>query len=171
MLETQTLNRSRTKTKLFIDVAIFVAFLVAMDPRTTGVAVHEWLGTSALAAVVIHLLLSWDWIIQITHRLKRGTNNQTRINYVLNWILFLDVTVLMFSGFMISEQVMPFLGINLPQNFTWRSLHELTSNVFLVLLGLHTALHWNWIVNTFRRYLFQPIGRIFSTNSRKDVTA
>ena len=77
----------------------------------------------------------------------------------------------MLSGFMISESVLPFLGISLPRNFAWRSLHELSTNLFLVLLGLHTALHWNWIVDTFKRYVFQPIGRMFSSSSKKDIAA
>jgi len=170
MIESKT-KTLQTKTKLAIDIAIFIAFLIAMDPRSTGIAIHEWLATASLAAIVVHLLLSWDWIVQVTRRFASTTSGQTRLNYLLNWAMFLDVTVLMLSGFMISETVMPSLGISLPGNFAWRSLHEFTSNAFLVLLGLHTALHWSWIVNTFKRYLFQPIGRIFSSNPRKDVAA
>ena len=77
----------------------------------------------------------------------------------------------MLSGFMISESLLPALGMTLPRNLAWRSLHDLSSNLFLLLLGLHTALHWNWIVDAFKRYVFQPIGRLFSTRSGKDMTA
>ena len=142
-----------------------------MEPRASGIAIHAWLTTSARAALVVHLLLSWDWIMQTSRRFIGKVHTQSRINYILNWVLFFDVTILMLSGFMISEQVMPALGFSLPQNFAWRSLHELTSNLFLVLLGLHTALHWNWIVDAFKRFIFQPIGRLFSSNKRKDVKA
>ena len=171
MIENQTKTQSKTKIKLAVDSAIFIAFLIAMDPRSSGIAVHEWLGTSAFAAIVVHLLLSWDWIVQITQRFSSKVNSQARINYILNWVLFLDVTVIILSGFMISETVVPSLGISLPQNFAWRSLHELSANTFLVLLGLHTALHWNWIADTFKRYIFQPIGKLFSSKSRKDIPA
>ena len=153
-----------------IDIAIFIAFLIAMDPHSSGIAVHEWLAVSALAAIVVHLLLSWDWIIQITKRFTSKMNNQTRINYILNWALFIDVTVVMLSGLMISQVVMPALGISLPQNFTWRSLHDLSANLFLALLGLHTALHWSWVADTFKRYIFQPLGSLFSTKSKKDIS-
>ena len=169
--KTKTLSNKtvQTKTKLVLDVAIFLAFLIAMDPHSSGIAVHEWLATAALAAIVVHLLLSWDWIIQTTRRFIGATNWQTRVNYILNWALFFDVTILMLSGFMISESVIPALGLTLPGTFTWRPLHDLTANLFLVLLGLHTALHWSWIVNAFKRYVFQPIGRLFSSSPRKDV--
>lgn len=166
---TLTKTKNQTKLKLVIDLAIFIAFLIAMDPRSSGIAVHEWLSTAALAAIVVHLLLSWDWIVQTSRRFIGKVNTQSRINYILNWVMFLDVTVLMLSGFLISEQVVPSLGISLPQNLAWRSLHDLTANLFLVLLGLHTALHWSWIVDAFKRYVFQPIGRLFSSNKGKDV--
>jgi cytochrome b len=169
MIENQT--KSRTKLKLVVDMAIFIAFLIAMDPRSSGIAVHEWLATSALAAIVVHLLLSWDWITQITRRFASKISSQSRINYILNWVLFFDVAVVMLSGFLISEQVVPSLGISLPRNFAWRSVHELSANLFLVLLGLHMALHWSWIADTFKRYIFQPIGKLLTTKSRKDIPA
>jgi hypothetical protein len=97
---------------------------------------------------------------------------QSRFNYMLNWLLFINGIVIMLSGLMISQQVMPFFGINLPQNFAWRGLHSLSTNFALLLLGLHTALHWSWIVNAFKRYVFQPIGRLFSKSvDGKDITA
>jgi cytochrome b561 len=163
--------RSQTKIKLLIDLGIFVGFLITMEPHASGLTIHEWLATSLIAVLIVHLLLSWDWIVQITRRFFSRMNRQSRINYILNWLLFIDGTVIMLSGFMISESLMPALGLQLPHNFAWRSLHDLSANLFLVLLGLHTALHWNWIVDTFKRYVFQPIGKLFSRRSRKDIPA
>jgi hypothetical protein len=168
-MENQVKTKNQTKTKLVIDVIIFIVFLIAMDPRSSGITIHEWLTTASLAALVVHLLLNWDWIVQITRRFIGKTNNLSRINYILNWLLFIDGTVIMLSGFMISESLLPFLGISLPRNFAWRSLHDLSANLFLILLGLHTALHWNWIVEAFKRCVFRPIGRIFYGRSRKDM--
>jgi uncharacterized protein DUF4405 len=170
MNETKT-KSLQTKTKLVIDILIFIAFLIAMDPRSSGIAVHEWLATAVFAAIVVHLLLSWDWVIQVTRRMFASTSMQTRLNYILNWGMFFDVTLLMLSGYMISRSVMPTLGIQLPENFAWRSLHELSANLFMILLGLHTALHWSWIVSTFKRYVFQPIAKLVMPKSQKDLTA
>lgn len=70
----------------------------------------------------------------------------------------------MISGIMISEVALPLMGIQLPQGFGWRRLHDMSANLFLLMLGVHTALHWNWIANTFYRYLInhRPIicGRV-----------
>jgi hypothetical protein len=49
---------SQTKTKLWVDILIFSIFLVAMDPRTSGIAIHECLALSVIAALIVHLLLS-----------------------------------------------------------------------------------------------------------------
>ena len=171
MTETQAKTRSQTKTKLVIDVIIFTVFLIAMEPRSSGLAIHEWLTTAALTTLVVHVLLSWDWILQTTRRFLGKTSNQARINYILNWLLFIDGTVIMLSGFMISESLLPTLGIRLPRNFAWRSVHDLSANLFLLLLGLHTALHWGWIVDAFKRYVFLPVGRLFANRSSKDRAA
>lgn len=171
MAQNETKTRSQTKTKLLIDILIFIGFLVAMDPHSSGIAVHEWLATSLIAALVVHLLLSWDWIANITSRFLNKINRTSRINYILNWLLFMDGTVIMLSGFMISESLLPFLGIQLPPGFAWRSLHDMSANLFLIILGLHTALHWSWIVDAFKRYVFQPIGRLFTSKIQKDTTA
>ena len=170
MTETQTNTKNRTKIKLVLDVIIFIAFLIAMEPRSSGITIHEWLATSLIAVLIVHLLLSWDWITRITRRFIGKINNQSRLNYILNWSLFIDGTVIMLSGFMISESLMPSLGLQFPRNFAWRGLHELSTNLFILLLGLHTALHWSWVVETFKRYVFQPILRIFAGGTNKDMT-
>ena len=159
----------QTKTKLWLDIIIFVAFLVTMDPRSSGIAIHEWLSLAMLAALTLHLLLSWDWIINISQRFMGKLGTQNRINYILNWLLFIDGTLLIVSGVMISEVAMPFLGIRLPEGFAWRRLHDMSANFGLLMLGLHTALHWSWIVNTFSRYLVKPVARLFTAKSKKDA--
>lgn len=150
MVQNETKNRSQTKTKLWIDVMIFSAFLIAMEPRASGITVHEWLATSLIAVLVVHLLLSWDWIANITGRFIGKINNSSRINYILNWLLFIDGTVLILSSFLISQSLMPFLGIELPQGFAWRRLHDVSANSFLVLLGctLHCTGTGSWIRST-----------------------
>jgi len=171
MIQNETKNRSQTKLKLWVDVIIFVAFLIGMEPHASGITVHEWLATSLIAVLIVHLLLSWDWITNITSRFIGKINTTSRINYLLNWLLFIDSTVIMLSGFLISQSLMPFLGIELPQGFAWRRLHDVSANFFLLLLGLHTALHWSWIVNTFTRYIFKSLGKLRSHSSQKDIPA
>ena len=148
---------SQTKSKLWVDILIFVIFLVTMEPGLSRLTIHEWLSLSMIVGMLVHLLINWDWIIEITRRFLGRLGGQTRINYILNWLLFIDGTLLMVSGLMISEVAMPALGLKFQIGDGWSKLHDLSANTVLILLGLHTALHWNWIVNTVTRYIINPI--------------
>ena len=161
---------NQTKTKLWVDILIFIAFLIAMEPHSSGLAIHEWLTLSMTAALIVHLLLSWDWITEISRRFLGKLGGQNRVNYILNWLLFIDGTMIMLSGVMISEVALPVMGIQLPVGFAWRRLHDMSANIGLILLGLHTALHWNWIVTAFDKYLVQPIVKLFSAKQKEDVS-
>ncbi len=154
------------KTKWWLDLLIFIGFLIAMEPRASGLAIHEWLTLTAFLTILIHLLLNWNWLAQVTSHFLNSTP-RVRINYVLNWLLFLDGILLMLSGLAISERAMPALGISLARNFAWRGLHELSANMALLLLGLHTALHWSWIANTFKKLFVQPLHRFFTSRSTR----
>jgi hypothetical protein len=148
---------SKTKTDLLVDVAIFIAFLVALDPRLTGIAVHEWLSIAATAAVVVHLLLHWQWIVQVTGRLLRRLPGATRLNYIVNALFFVGLVVVVMSGLIISESALPLFGIQtIHHDIFWRQLHVLSSEALVFVLGLHVALHWKWIARTVDRYVFKP---------------
>lgn len=153
---------SQNGTKLLVDTLAFTGFLIAMDPRSTGIAVHEWLTLAGIGAIIIHLLLNWSWIVEITRRFFKKIAGRSRLNYILNVALFVDMTLIMFTGIMISEVAIPFLGITLPQSFIWRALHSTTADLFTPILGLHLALHWSWLVKSIKRYVVQPVVGLFS---------
>lgn len=148
---------NRNNVNLLLDIAIFVAFLVAMAPHFSGIAVHEWLSISFGAAIITHLLLHWQWLVSITKRFFGKVSRQARINYVLNALLFIDMTVIIFTGLMISEAALPLFGLQMSRGGAWLGLHKLSADLSVVLIGLHVALHWQWIVNATRRYLITPL--------------
>jgi hypothetical protein len=154
-------NNSARKNlvKLILDVAAFIGFLLALDPRSTGIAIHEWLTIAGTAAIVLHLLLNWNWIVGITRNFFRKSTTKTRLNYILNWLFFIDGVVVMLSGIMISEVVLPAFGIRLPEGSAWRQWHSLSADLSLFILALHTALNWDWIVCVVKRYLLRPRGK------------
>jgi hypothetical protein len=156
-----TPQRNRNTLNLFIDIAIFLVFLVAMAPHFSGIAVHEWLSIAFGAASITHLLLHWQWIAEVTRRFFGKAQWSARVNYVLNALLFVDVTVVIFTGLMISESALPMVGIRLAAGGAWHMLHTLTANLFVLLIGLHVALHWQWIINIVKRLVVrQPARRL-----------
>lgn len=167
---TKAKKGNRTKTNYVVDLVIGISFLLATAPNATGEPIHEWLSMGLAVMVVTHLLLHWQWIVAITKKIFRKVAWQQRINYILNIGLFIDMTIIMFTGIMISKTVVPLLGLELPNNMTWRSLHGLASDVGVFLIGLHLALHWDWIVRTSKRYLIQPITKRFHKPTPQLVT-
>src|SRR5262245_8190540 len=102
---------------------MLVAFCATETVRVAGIAFHEWLGISLIAAFVIHLLLSWNWIAAQTRqsvvlRVRRGF-----LGYLLNFGLFAVTVVTMFTGLLISEAALPALGVTTRLNDYWRGIH------------------------------------------------
>ncbi|PWH13798.1 MAG: hypothetical protein DDG60_09630 [Anaerolineae bacterium] len=149
------------KTNLFVDLFVFSAFLIIANPDLTGMTLHEWLGVAFLAALLTHLVLHWEWIVRITLSFFKKLWHASRLNYIVNLLFLVLMTGALFSGLMISESVLAFLGISIERNPVWEGLHHTLSDASVLVLGLHLALHWKWIVNTFNRYVIQPVVRLF----------
>jgi hypothetical protein len=156
-------------TNLLVDVLMFFAFLVAMDVNFTGVSIHEILCLSLAATLVLHMLLHWNWISQVTRRMFGKLAFQARINYILNFLLFMDMVVITFTGIMISKTVVPALGIEITHSRIWRVLHSTSADLSLVILGLHIALHWKWLLSVVNR-LFKRPARVMAVRAQSEVT-
>ncbi len=146
------------KTNFVIDLLAFIGFLLALEPRLTGTTIHEWFTLALAGTLIIHLLIHWDWVINISKRFFAKPLHITRINYILAALIFLSFIVTVTTGLMISESVMPLLGIH-TKNFAARQLHELASNLTLFLVAVHFALHWDWVKNACYRIFVAPFKR------------
>ncbi|HMA23491.1 MAG TPA: DUF4405 domain-containing protein, partial [Gemmatimonadaceae bacterium] len=124
------------------------------SPRLTGLSIHEWLGVSLGATLIVHLLVSWSWISSATRRLVSGSNRRARINYILNWLLFVLILVELTSGAAISRVVLPSIGIQTINDRSWRALHNLTLNWTMLALGFHVAMNWRPLVVGVGRYVW-----------------
>jgi hypothetical protein len=146
-------KRNRNLRNLLLDIGMFIVFLLAMDPHLTGLAIHEWISLAFGATIIVHLLWHWEWIVGVTRRLFGRMNTRTRLNYILNSLLFIAFTLIIASGLMISEEILPLLGLQLEHSRFWRWLHGTAADASILVIGLHVALHWSWIVNMFKRML------------------
>ncbi|GAB4486691.1 MAG: DUF4405 domain-containing protein [Anaerolineales bacterium] len=149
------------KTNLVFDLLVFLAFLVLATPDLTGMTIHEWLGVAFLAALLTHLLFHWQWIVTVTTSFFKKLWHSSRLNYLVNLAFLVLMTGALLSGLMISESVLAFLGISIERNPVWEGLHHTLSDASMLVLGLHLALHWKWIVSNINRYLVQPVFSLF----------
>ncbi|MBP7999427.1 MAG: cytochrome b/b6 domain-containing protein [Chloroflexi bacterium] len=151
---------SETLKNFWLDIALFIAFIVDMNTRFTGIPIHEWLGIALGIALIYHLLLHWNWIVAITRRIFSKLPATERLRYILDIALFVDMVIVIATGIWISRVALPQLGISVGESFLWRRLHGMTADLVLWMVALHLALSWKWIMNAFKRYLGQPIRKL-----------
>ena len=130
--------------KFKFDIGIAVVFVLLFVPAITSLAFHEIASIVLGAALILHVLLNKKWIIGVSKKLfLKNTNRKTRISYILNIILFIDMFIIMISGFLISEVVLP--NFRYDMNINMLPLHIVSSILGLLIVGIHIGLHWNWI--------------------------
>jgi hypothetical protein len=155
------------KTNMLVDIGIFAAILLALEPSFTGLPIHEWFALSLAGMLIIHLLVHWQWMVSVTSKFFQnlfhppGAFGNSRLNYVVDALFFVAFTAAVMTGLMVSHVVMPFLNIKVPQDSVWPKLHGLAADATLYLTALHTALHWQWCVKMGKRYLVSPVILIF----------
>ena len=141
----------RRRFIVFLDTTLLIIFILLLSPRMTGLALHEVLGFIFFIPIIIHLLIAWPWIQAATRKFFKTANRRTRFNFFLNSVLFILMITELVSGFIISQVVLPNLGINTINDRTWRSVHNLPLNFVVLFTGLHIAINWRWIVAAFKK--------------------
>lgn len=154
---------NQTIFNLVVDTGLAGVFALVYDPDNTGLFLHEWLGVWFAAAIVGHILLHWKWVVAATKRFFGRLAKQARINYLLNTLLFIDITAIIFTGLMISEWAVPGLGSLMIPSRVWLSLHVASASAAVGLIFAHVALHWKWLFNIAKRYVLKPVVRLGTT--------
>jgi hypothetical protein len=144
---------SVNKINLLLDIGIGVAFVVEEQIHWTGIRNHELLGLAFGAALIVHLVLHWKWVVAITQKFFQNFYHTSRVRYVLNVAIFLDMLIATISGILISRNL-----IAIPMSFQMfilaGRLHFITSELGIILIGLHVIIHWKWLLVSIRRYIF-----------------
>ncbi|MGB7211429.1 MAG: DUF4405 domain-containing protein [Gemmatimonadales bacterium] len=137
-----------------LDTTILIAFLALMVPgAATGFEWHEWIGVAFIPLFILHLVLSWSWVTGTWRRLWTETHPRARLNFLLNASLTVMMVVVIVSGLVVSDYVLPAMGISAAGTDRWRQLHNFTSSLILAVVGLHLGLNWSWIKGALRRYV------------------
>lgn len=143
---------SATLRNFWLDLLLFLGFVVDVNVRFTGLSIHEWLGIVLGGVLVYHVLVHWEWIVAVVRRTFGRLPAIHRLKALVDLLLFLDMVALIATGLWISEAALPAIGLSFPRDPAWRLIHRLTADAAIWLLGAHLALNWPWIVSAFRRY-------------------
>ena len=146
---------SSTQVRLWIDVVFFIGMVLVLAPQATGIVIHEWASFLIIIPFFLHLILDWKWIVNTTKRLFSRVKGEVRFNYVLDWLLFFLFVTATFTGVVISEAALPALGFEITIDPFWSSLHDISANLLMVIIGIHLAMHWKWIVTNVKKYVLR----------------
>lgn len=144
------------KLNFWIDITVFTGFMLAMEPRSTGMTIHEWFTVAAVGTLIVHFVLHWDWFVRLTSRFFTRVFHSSRLNYLIAVAVFVGFVSIMVSGLAISEHFVPALGLHFNARHAWERIHELAANLTLLLVAVHVALRWEWVEAAFLRLIVQP---------------
>lgn len=146
----------KVRTRFLVDAVALVLFVVAMNTAATGIPLHEWLSVGVAGLIVFHLVTEWDWTIHVVTRFFRRLAGLSRLHLFVDVVLFVAFVLVMLSGFLVSQSIVPLLGGQVPFGPTWRIVHALSADLALVVLGVHLGLHWRWVVSASRHLGARP---------------
>lgn len=147
---------SSTQIQLLADIVLFIGIVWVLMPQATGILLHEWGSLLVIIPLLIHLVLDWQWIVAITKRFLKRQSGEVRFNYFWNWFQFVMMVIAIFSGILISNAALPAIGIPIVVDPFWLEIHLFSSNSVMIMLGVHLAMHWQWITTNFKRYILHP---------------
>jgi preprotein translocase subunit SecY len=148
--------------------------------RHTWGDLHMWGGIVMIAVVMIHLILHWSWVVNMTRRMlkdltgKNGKMNQRgRLNLLLNVVVGLSFLVTAISGVYFlfvpggRGAVDPMF---LFSRITWDLIHTWAGVILIAAGVIHFAIHWRWVVNVATSISKRPISREMPTQSQPVLT-
>ncbi len=147
------MKTNHPKHNWFVDVLLFVGFLLACWLELTGVQVHQWLGMAIGTFAMYHLVTHWAWVKNVAARFFGNTSGQARLFLLLDALLLFGLFLIIATGLIIST----WFGLTLSTYNVWSMLHTLASVGTLGLLIVKIGLHWRWIVNVTQRYIVRPV--------------
>lgn len=172
---------NKTQKNFWLDMVLLFAFIVIIISsfvldnrdynlivwglaRPAWVMMHAVAGLAMLAGSGLHLFWHWDWIKAAFKRTNRGKRSMRR-NRAVDICLFGLLILTSLSGVF----VWPMSG-NLSEGnplgdntllgiayHAWKSLHAWSGMLMFIVIIVHLALHWHWIVSMTPSYLIPGV--------------
>ncbi len=142
---------SKLETNFNLDIAIVLLYLLIMEPKFTGLVLHEWIGLCVGIMFIIHILMHWQWIVEASKRYFKKFPKKAKLNYVLDILLLIGSGAILLSAFPISKKIgFAWLGIGGDISM-WQHLHVAFSFLTLFVIAIHLGLHWKWTINALNK--------------------
>lgn len=140
------LKAPRLAARLALDGAMVALFVTALAFRATGREAHEWIGVSFCLLFLVHTLWNWTWY---TNLLAGRYTVRRAINASTNLALVAAMAALCVCGIVTSRHIFGFSHLIDGEHV--RQIHTVAAYWCLVLVGVHTGLHWEMIMGIVRK--------------------
>lgn len=138
-------RRASITTRVWVDIALFVGYVALSAPQTTGIPFHEYFTVVFIPIFIAHIVLDWAWIKRVFRPGTQKRTGEVRFNRAFDIVIFIAMVVVIYSGFLVSEAMLPDLGFHPEASDFWFTLHDAGGNLLILLVGIHLAMHWPWI--------------------------
>ncbi len=136
-----------------------LTFALLFNPRVLGgLTFHETAGLAIGAAILTHILLNYRWVKNVTLKIfDQKLSGKVRFSYLVNLLLLISMTAIIVTGIFISRVLFPTISVG--DNHMIRGLHNMASYLTLALVGIHLGLHWQWVMNVWKKMLDLKSGK------------
>ena len=141
------------KSKIVLDIIMFILLLLCMSYSLIGTKWHEYLGIILCIGFIIHCILQKNYFAKIIS-LKYTLYNSFIL--IINLLTFLTMFGLIISSLIFLDYIPLFLKTSFPNliNFA-RTLHLLSAYWGFILISMHLGLHWQIFYNLISYMLLQ----------------
>ncbi len=150
--------------KILLDVVLLGLLLLMYQKQVISMSFHEIGGLALLGLFLVHLLINRRWIASVTRRLfSKKIPARTRIGYLIDVLLVAAFALVGVSGILISKQLFSFHG-----GYAWKTIHYTAAAAALILMGVHLALHWRFVLHTMKKIvpipakIAKPLGMVLA---------
>lgn len=135
------------KIRVILDILMFIITLLLMDIGKLGHVPHEFLGITIAILIVLHLILNFKWMKNITKNLGK-VKSKTRIQYIINLFTFIIYFATIFLGMMISTHIFNF---HTNGNGYLMLLHHILGRLAAIIMLVHLGFHLNPMIKKFTK--------------------
>lgn len=141
------------KFKILIDVLLFIFTILLFDIELIGNLNHEILGIAISILILIHIILNFKWIKQVTKNFKK-VNSKTKVMYVVDVFTMLIYLGAIICGIMISDKIFNFhMGSNLYMMLS----HLIFGRLAIIIMFVHLGMHLDRLLNKIKSSNFKRI--------------
>jgi hypothetical protein len=144
----QTKKKKILYFKILLDILLTIVWAILMVYPLTGAFWHEWMGLFAIGLIIIHNLLNFRWIINMSKKIFVSKFTMNSFKYIISFLLLILMLFSGVSGILIAKEIA--FPIYASDFSLWVYLHHLSSYALIILIAIHIGIHGKMLLSVCR---------------------